>query len=216
MSERYLGLAKPLQKLNFCKIPGKPFGVYGNIHLNMAGNQKETEIELAWLVKFLPSDFKSHHFTVIRQAYLETKDPKIKDIRVRDNDGVFTRTIKYFAKDSAETGYCYEETQTIPHEEFERTFLSCQKKIKKTRYYYPLPQNLVAEVDIYDLNLKGLIVVEVEFPNIEAYKNFQIPEWFGKEVTDSLGIYPPHIANLTPKEVNKINAEYSQKPHDFH
>lgn len=182
----------------------------------MTDNQRETEIELAWLVKFLPNDLTNHHFAVIRQAYLETNDPKTKDIRVRDKDGVFTRTVKYFAKDSAETGYCYEETQTIPREEFENIFLNSQKKIKKMRYCYPLPQNLVAEVDVYDLNSKGLIVVEVEFPNIEAYKNFQIPKWFGKEVTDSLGIYPPHIANLTLKEVNKINAEYTQKPHDFH
>ncbi len=58
-------------------------------------------------------------------------------------------------------------------------------------------------------------MVEVEFPSIEDCKKFNPPCWFGKEVTDSYGIYPPFIANLSIEEVNKINQEYTQKPHNF-
>ncbi len=83
------------------------------------------------------------------------------------------------------------------------------------RYFYPLPGDLTAEIDIYEGNLKGLSVVEVEFPDIEAYKKFETPVWFGKEVTDSKGIHPLFIANLPIEEVNKINLDYKQRPHDF-
>ena len=51
--------------------------------------------------------------------------------------------------------------------------------------------------------------------SIEAEKSFKEPSWFGKEVTDSKGIYPPVIANMTIEEVNKINEEYRQEPHSY-
>lgn len=56
------------------------------------------------------------------------------------------------------------------------------KVISKTRYIVTLEKNLIAEVDIYDGELEGLKVVEVEFQNIESAVSFDknIPFLFGK------------------------------------
>ncbi|MFH0739624.1 MAG: hypothetical protein V1819_00720 [bacterium] len=178
-------------------------------------NKKEIELELGWLVNFLPEDLGGCESIKIIQAYLENNDPQIKDARIREKGGVYTYTIKRFAKNSQETGYCTEETREISKQEFSKLLGESKRKVVKTRFFYLLADGLTAEVDIYEENLKGLNVVEVEFPSIEICKKFNPPNWFGKEVTDSNGIYPPFIANLSIEEVNKINQEYTQKPHNF-
>ncbi len=177
--------------------------------------KNEIELELAWLIKHLPDDLKKCRSIKIVQAYLDHKDSRIKDIRIRKQGDVFTYTVKHFVKNSQETGYRREETREIAQDEFLQLLSKSNKKVSKMRYFYPLPRDLIAEVDIYQGNLEGLNVVEVEFPSIEVCEQFETPDWFGKEVTDSKGIYPPFIANLSIEEVNEINDDYKQKPHDF-
>ena len=58
-------------------------------------------------------------------------------------------------------------------------------------------------------------MVEVEFKTIKEYKKFKAPDWFGKEVTDSKGVYPPFIAEMDIEKVNEINQKHIQKPHQF-
>lgn len=57
-------------------------------------------------------------------------------------------------------------------------------KISKVRTTIELKNGLFAEVDIYSGEHEGLKVVEVEFKNINEANNFEIPSWFGKEITD--------------------------------
>jgi len=176
---------------------------------------KSEELELAWLVRELPDDLDKSSAVKIRQGYLPNDNPEIKDIRVREKNNRFTYTVKKFLKNSQETSLCSEETRNLSREEFEKLWKKAEKKTAKTRYFYSLEGELRAEIDMYENNLSGLVVVEIEFPSLETYKAFEPPEWFGKEVTDSKGIYPPAIAEMTIEEVNKINEEYVQAPHDF-
>jgi adenylate cyclase len=180
----------------------------------MTGEEK-IELELAWLVRNLPSDLDNCKSTEIKQAYLSASDPKIKDIRIREKEGKYTHTVKSFIRNSQETGYNSEETKKLSRKEFMRLWTQAEKKVRKTRYFYPLSSGYTAEIDIYKDNLEGLRVVEVEFASIDYYKNFKAPKWFGKEVTDSKGIYPPVIADMRIEQVNRINSIYQQKPHDF-
>ncbi|MBP9758289.1 class I tRNA ligase family protein [Candidatus Dojkabacteria bacterium] len=177
------------------------------------------ELEKAWLVKELPTDLKKCKKSQITQAYLQDyKDEKgrsVKDARIRKIDGVHQLTVKFYAGSEKESGQLFEETKEITKEEYIELIKTAKSKIVKTRYYYPLENGLTAEIDCYENNLKGLEVVEVEFPTLSKEQNFKEPEWFGKETTDSKGIYPVMIADMTIEEVNKINAEYTQAPHNF-
>ena len=163
--------------------------------------ESELELELAWLVRHIPKDLFKKKSCEIRQGYLQSSDPKVKDVRIREKDGKYTYTIKTFIKNSQETGFNREENKQLSKKEFENYWHDAVKKIR--------------EVDVYKDNLEGLNVVEVEFPSIDAYKTFEKPNWFGKEVTDSKGIYPPVIAEMDIAKVNKMNRVYKQKPHKF-
>ncbi len=177
--------------------------------------KKQIELELAWLVKDLPKDHEKCPSFEIIQGYLKHQDDGIKDERIRKKKGVFTHTVKRFMVSTKETGFCEEETKKISEEEYSNLMKQSDKKIRKKRYLYPLNSGLTAEIDIYRDNLEGLNVVEVEFPDLENCKKFNPPDWFGKEVTDSLGVYPRHVANLSFEEADQINQAYEQKPHHF-
>lgn len=178
--------------------------------------QNAIELELAWLVIYLPKDLKRYKPVEIIQAYLEnTNETNISNIRIRKQGDKYQCTKKFYVGSHEETGQNREETIEISKKRFEELLKTTDKIIYKKRYKYPLENGLIAEIDVYEKKLNGLIVVEVEFKSVVILENFQKPEWFGKEVTDSKGIYPPSIVNLTIEEINKINNEYIQKPHNF-
>ena len=58
--------------------------------------------------------------------------------------------------------------------------------ITKTRYKKPISgTGLVIELDVFSGTYKGLMLAEVEFPDIEAAEHFVPPSWFGEDVTFS-------------------------------
>ena len=54
---------------------------------------------------------------------------------------------------------------------------------EKTRHYLDLPDGYRAELDIYHGPLEGLVTVEVEFPDETKRAAFQVPDWFGRDIT---------------------------------
>ena len=56
------------------------------------------------------------------------------------------------------------------------------KRLEKVRFSVPYFESLV-ELDLYSGDLKGLIVAEVEFPDVSAAEDFPVPDWFGLEIT---------------------------------
>lgn len=179
----------------------------------------DIELEKAWLVQELPQDLRKQKSVQITQAYLEKyKDENgksVKDARIRKMGDKFTFTVKYFAGSEKETGQVIEKTEEITKERYVELIKTATKKVVKSRYYYPLDKKLTAEIDVYQNNLEGLVVIEVEFPTLKAEKAFKEPAWFGKEVTDSKGIYPPVIADMPIAAVHALNDDYQQEPHHF-
>lgn len=55
--------------------------------------------------------------------------------------------------------------------------------VEKTRYLIALPEGRLAELDVFEGRLEGLVFVEVEFPSEEAAKQFVPPAWFGEDVS---------------------------------
>ena len=44
--------------------------------------------------------------------------------------------------------------------------------------------SLTAELDLFSGELAGLVILEVEFPSVEAAVSFTPPAWFGRDVTE--------------------------------
>jgi len=185
----------------------------------VAVQKLDIELERAWLVKELPENINKLKRSNITQAYLENyideDGQKPKHARLRKKDNEYTFTLKYFAGSNEETGQLVEKTEEISKERYVELIKQATKKVVKARYYFPLDDGLTAEIDSYQNQLLGLNVVEVEFSSLNKEKNFKKPDWFGKEVTDSNGVYPPVIADKPLEEVYKINDEYTQKLHNY-
>jgi isoleucyl-tRNA synthetase len=181
----------------------------------------DVELEKAWIVKELPKEISKHKRVNITQAYLpDYKDDsglKVNNARIRKMDDKYTFTVKYFAGSEAETGQQIEKTEEITKERYIELIKTAANKVVKQRYYVHLDagSNLTAEVDVYQNNLSGLNIVEVEFPSLSREKNFKKPEWFGKEVTDSLVCYPPYIADKTLAQLQTEIENYDQAPHNY-
>ena len=77
-----------------------------------------------------------------------------------------------------------EEEFAIEPDRFERLWpLTDGRRVVKTRHEVALG-DLVAEVDVYEGDLDGLLTAEVEFPDEASARAFVAPAWLGRDVTD--------------------------------
>ena len=75
------------------------------------------------------------------------------------------------------------EKQEITEKEFLKLIKDCKKVIIRDSYL--INENPNITIKIYQGTYKGLIRAEVEFNNEYEYNNFEIPEWFGKNITNT-------------------------------
>jgi adenylate cyclase len=144
------------------------------------------EIERKWVADRRPDavtpDLRG---TKLRQGYL-AEDGDVT-VRVRISDEWARLTIKAGSA-TART----EVEVDVDRTEAEQLWpFTDGRRIIKTRYRVPLDPShgdgLVAEVDLFEGDLAGLCLVEVEFPSEEAAAAFEAPEWFGRDVTSIKG-----------------------------
>lgn len=148
----------------------------------------DLEIEKKFKVKKLPRELSQYKKKVIEQGYLCT-NPIIR-IRRSDEDYILTYKSVFGLEDKLKekAKVCHELEVPLNREGYEHL----QKKIDgilicKTRYFIPFKQGeeyFQAELDIFEGSLTGLVIVEVEFPNIEAAIRFKPLEWFGEDISN--------------------------------
>lgn len=137
------------------------------------------EIERKFVPAQLPPDLTRWQATKMTQAYLCT-DPVI---RIRREGDSYLLTCKG-------RGLMAREEYNLPLSE--QAFFSLLPKcdgriIHKTRYRAPveLAPSLTAELDLFEGELEGLVILEVEFPSVEDANSFIPPAWYGEEVTEN-------------------------------
>ena len=135
------------------------------------------EIERKFLVSEAPDRLEESSSARIEQGYLALSERS--EVRLRRSGDDLRLTVKRGA------GEVREEVEVpIGRELFERLWpLTAEARLTKTRYLLPLEGGLEVEVDVYEGALHGLRVVEVEFDSAEGSRGFQVPGWFGKELT---------------------------------
>jgi CYTH domain-containing protein len=100
-------------------------------------------------------------------------------VRVRSEDGIYTLTIK------SGTGLRRTEIEReLTAAEFDALWeVATDLRIQKRRHRIELGRGALAELDLFDGELAGHRLVEVEFDDELAAGAFVAPEWFGREVT---------------------------------
>ncbi len=138
------------------------------------------EHERKFLAKFLPKELHQCKSREIIDIYLPADNPN-PNLRIRKNGNRYEITRKEVL--DGDTSKLKEDNLTISEEEFKELEKEVKgKRVHKIRYYYPY-HNLMGEIDIFQGNLKGLILVEFEFPNLEEKEKFEIPDFCLVEVT---------------------------------
>lgn len=148
----------------------------------------DLEIEKKFTIKKLPENLMQYEKKVMEQGYL-CISPVVR-IRKSNENYILTYKSRFGLEDTKEetAKICHEIEAPLDKESYEHL----RKKIdgnliSKTRYIIPLEQgSLKAELDIFEGNLKGLMIAEVEFPNEKMAAEFQPPEWFGEDVSKDI------------------------------
>lgn len=145
------------------------------------------EIERKYLVDSLPEDLNAYPHEEIEQGYLCTSPT----VRVRRMGDVYILTVKekvageHRPMGGMEPIVNREEEFALTADAFSRLKEKCEgRMVLKTRYRIPLEGGLTAELDIFQGEHEGMLLVEVEFPDEATAAAFVPPEWFGKEVSD--------------------------------
>jgi CYTH domain-containing protein len=133
------------------------------------------EVERKFLVPE-PPDLTGTEADEIEQGYLAIGADG--EVRVRRRGEALVLTAK------RGSGLSRQEAEIeLDRDRFDQLWpLTEGRRLHKRRHVVPLG-DLKVEVDVYDGDLKGLVVAEIEFPSEEQAKRFDPPDWLGEEVT---------------------------------
>ncbi len=136
------------------------------------------EIERKFLLRRLPDGLASHPHAAIEQGYLAIERGGVQ-VRLRRKGDACSLTYKRDRTDGRE-----EREIALSPEQFAALWPGTEgRRLTKTRYDMPLGER-VAEVDVYSGRHEGVVVVEVEFPDLASCQAFVPPDWFGEDVSD--------------------------------
>ncbi len=156
------------------------------------------EIERKYLVTLLPENLSQYNFKKIEQGYL-CHNPTIR-IRKSNEDYILTYKSKLGLEPISVNGPSVNNEVELPlTEEAYRTLSNKtdNNMVYKTRYLIPLWDGLTAELDVFEGLLQGLVIVEVEFPDLEIADTFQPPAWFGKDLSSDKHFTNYHLSKLS-------------------
>lgn len=145
--------------------------------LDLAPPKSSHEIERKFLVKKLPSNLDECESRRIEQGYLAVKRDGTQ-VRLRKSGDEHSLTVK------RGRGLKRHEWEIqLEPEQFKELWTATEgRRLRKKRYDVPYRDHTI-EIDVYDGSNKGLVVAEVEFDDEAQCKNFEPPDWFGREVS---------------------------------
>lgn len=161
------------------------------------------EIEKKYLVLKLPDNLEHDPVKQIEQAYL-CAEPTIR-IRRYGDEYVLTYKSRQGVLQMDHVKACREIEMPLTKEAYGHL---CKKAdgrmIIKKRYQIPLPDGLTAELDIFEGELTGLVLAEVEFPNQFDIQTFCTPDWFGQDVSDDIRYTNCYLSLADEKELGDL------------
>ncbi|MBR6222952.1 MAG: CYTH domain-containing protein [Lachnospiraceae bacterium] len=154
------------------------------------------EIEKKFLIKKYPENLRLYPCVEIEQVYVLT-DPVI---RARRRDDEYILTIKG-------QGMMVREEHELPLND--EGYYKLLKKaegnvISKTRYMIPDDNGYTIELDIFHDAFDGLVIAEVEFPNVESAEGYTPPEWFLREVTTDRRFHNSNLCSMKKEEITEM------------
>jgi len=138
------------------------------------------ELEKTYLAKAIPADLQSYDSKEIIDIYIP-KDKEHPTLRIRKNGDKYEMTKKEPVQGN-DSSRQEEQTIRLTEEEFKVLNGLDGKRVRKIRYYYNF-QGQIAEIDVFQDDLAGLILVDCEFNSQEEMDKFGMPDFCLAEVT---------------------------------
>jgi adenylate cyclase len=136
-----------------------------------------TEIERKFLLPDAPAWLLQSKAVRIEQGYLAIEEEVEVRLRRTEEERLLTAKRGH--------GEVREEIEiALDREQFDALWpLTESRRLTKTRSLIPLDDGLTAEVDIFEGELEGLVLGEIEFDSEAQSGNFEPPAWIGVEIT---------------------------------
>lgn len=138
------------------------------------------ELEKTYLVRNLPAGLEKCASEKLSDCYLPLTSAHPK-LRLRQRGGRYEITKKEpVAGDASEQE---ETTIELTAEEYAAFATVAGKRLCKRRYCYPCG-DITAEIDVFEGDLRGLVMADFEFTGVQEKAAFTPPDWCLCEVTE--------------------------------
>ena len=138
------------------------------------------ELELTYLAKYIPEGLLNCSSKRIIDRYIPAEiDHPVIRLRKAGEKMELTKKEPINGSDSS---FQLEQTILLTQEEYLMFEKIPAKVVTKIRYNYPYQDRMV-EFDIFEEDLSGLVLVDVEFESHKEKENFLIPKFCLVEVT---------------------------------
>ncbi len=138
------------------------------------------EFEYTYLAKRIPEGLQLVPSKEILDIYLP-RAARHPDLRIRKRGDKHEITKKRLAE-GRDSSHFIEETIPLTEEEFQELAKLEGKRVHKIRYYYP-HSGRTYEVDVFQGDLMGLVLVDIEFKTREEQLSFSPPDFCGGDIT---------------------------------
>lgn len=171
----------------------------------------ETELELTYLAKELPPDLATKPSKMLVDVYYPSADPHPL-LRIRQKGDSYEITKKVMAN-GTDSSHMLEHTISLSPEEFAALTAAPGKRVAKRRYDFEY-QGRKAEIDVFDGDLEGLVVVDFEFTDRDNQLSFQMPDFCLADVTQEAFIAGGKLAGKSYADIQADLDRYGyQKLH---
>jgi len=166
------------------------------------------EFELTYLIKTMPKNLQGFSCKEIIDIYLpkESIHPKI---RIRKNGDQYEITKKEQAM-AGDASHHIEQTIKLTEAEFEAFKTLEGLFVRKMRYKYP-HEGRIAEIDVFQDKLTGLVVVDFEFDSKKEKDNFKMPSFCLADVTQEEFIAGGKICGKGYEDIEENLAKYNYR-----
>jgi len=159
------------------------------------------ELEKTYLIKSLPENLEDYPHKELIDYYLPV-DADHPKLRLRKRGDILEITKKTLLQEW-DCSQQKEETIILSLEEYQALGQLPSKKIHKVRYYVPYKEYTV-EFDVFQWDLKWLILADIEFPDQQSQQQFTMPDFCLAEITQEEWIAWGMLCGKSYQEISLI------------
>ena len=165
------------------------------------------EFEKTYLAKEIPAGLSECRRKEIIDIYIP-KSRRHPTLRIRKNGNRFEMTKKEPVEDDA--SHQKEQTIVLTEEEFLVLNKLDGKRVRKIRYYYEYDR-IVAEIDVFQDALLGLVLVDVEFENFSEKEEFKMPDFCLADISNEEFIAGGMICGKSYEDISSDLGRFGYK-----